>query len=39
MREKAAREVRRVLEGGVPRNCVNLAYVKDPRNSQKQLNA
>lgn len=27
MRTKAAREVRRVLEGGAPRNCVNRSYL------------
>jgi len=29
MREKAALEVKRVLLGGKPRNCVNLSYIKD----------
>jgi len=30
MRQKAAMEVKRVLTGGVPRNCVNLQYLKKP---------
>jgi len=28
MREKAALEIKRVLEGGKPRNCVNLSFLK-----------
>lgn len=35
MREKAAREVKRVLQGGAPRNCVNLAHMKNPRNAKQ----
>jgi len=30
MREKAAREVKRVLEGGVPRNFVNSQFIQNP---------